>query len=155
MTSDMNIDSFPDFNSKLSLYIPSINHNITYEDIKSIFIVKKIGVISRIDFVFNNKGIRQAFVHFSLWFLNDYTKDLQIQIMDPKLTAIVELDKQKKNNFGNSNIILLPNHNPRDLPNTDLINTLQERINQLESKFNELNSRESFTDNSKRTRYVN
>jgi len=148
-----NISSTSSFNSTLSLYIPSVPESITLDNIKLLF-GNKIGVISRVDFVYNTKGVRQAFVHFSMWFVTDYTKDLQTKILDSKSTAMFALDETDKNSFGNNNIILLPNRNPRDLPNLDLINTLQERLNQLESKFLELSSKDKSVElNGKRSRY--
>ena len=141
------------FNPTLSLYIPSINEEMDVDKLKLLFNNKKIGVVSRVDFVFNSKGVRQAFVHFSMWFESDLTKDLQNKIMDPKLNAMVKLDNKVKNNFGNNNIILLPNRCPRELPNMDLINSLQERINQLESKFKELSNKDDqIESNGKRSR---
>ena len=159
MTSAMSVDSFNtfsenQFNPTLSLYIPSISEEIDVDSVKSLFNNNKIGVVSRVDFVFNSKGVRQAFVHFSMWFETDLTKDLQNKIMDPKLNAMLKLDNKVKNKFGNNNIILLPNRCPRELPNMDLINSLQERINQLESKFLSLSSKDEQVElNGKRTRY--
>jgi len=158
MSSEMIVDSSNNvsenlFNPTLSLYIPSINEEMDVDKLKLLFNNKKIGVVSRVDFVFNSKGVRQAFVHFSMWFESDLTKDLQNKIMDPKLNAMVKLDNKVKNNFGNNNIILLPNRCPRELPNMDLINSLQERINQLESKFKELSNKDDqIESNGKRSR---
>ena len=158
MSSEMIVDSSNPvsenlFNPTLSLYIPSINEEMDVDKLKLLFNNKKIGVVSRVDFVFNSKGVRQAFVHFSMWFESDLTKDLQNKIMDPKLNAMVKLDNKVKNNFGNNNIILLPNRCPRELPNMDLINSLQERINQLESKFKELSNKDDqIESNGKRSR---
>lgn len=148
-----NISPSSTFNSTLSLYIPSISESITLDSIKLLF-GNKIGVVSRVDFVYNTKGVRQAFVHFSMWFMTDYTKDLQTKIMDPKCSAIFVLDETTKNSFGNNNIILLPNRNPRDVPNLDIINTLQERLNKLEIKLLELSSKDKSAEiNGKRSRY--
>ena len=148
-----NISSLSSFNSTLSLYIPSVPETITVDNIKLLF-GNKIGVISHIDFVYNTKGTRQAFVHFSMWFITDYTKDLQAKILDSKSTAMISTDETVKNSFGNNNIILLPNRNPRDKPNEDIINNLQDRIKQLENKFLELSSKDlSVEANGKRSRH--
>ena len=156
MTSAMSVDSSnisssSSFNSTLSLYIPSVPESITLDNIKLLFL-NKIGVISRIDFVYNTKGVRQAFVHFNMWFMTDYTKDLQTKILDSKLTAMLSLDETVKNSFGNNNIILLPNRNPRSEPSVDIINVLQERIRQLETKFNQIDNKEILINSTKRTR---
>jgi hypothetical protein len=160
MQTNMDLDlsssgNATEFISNLSLYLPSINSTITFEHLKDIFTKNKIGVVSRVDFVYNTKGVRQAFVHFSMWFDSEYTRTLQNKILDTKLTALLPVDNTNVSIFGKTNIILLQNRNPRDEANNDLINSLQMRIQQLETKFTELFNKDEILNQGKRSRYDN
>ena len=145
------------FNTTLSLYIPAIKEEITKEELINYFIQKNIGVVTRVDFVFNNKGIRQAFIHFSLWFKNDYTIKLQEQVLNPKLVALIKNNDLSTNSIKNDNIILLPNYNPKSKPDVNIITTLQERIVNLESKMAKMieisnDEREAYSPNYRKRR---
>ena len=69
--------------SVLSLYIPIIN-NTSEDYIIKMFELHNIGIVMRVDFVFNKtKKRREAFVHFDEWFTSDESKQLQEDILDP------------------------------------------------------------------------
>ena len=59
-----------------SIFIPKIDFSVTKNDIKKIM-EEYFGKVARIDFVsFNsdNGSGRRAFIHFSEWYINDYSK---------------------------------------------------------------------------------
>ena len=136
MTETMEIDNKmqldDDFNPKLSLYLPSIEEKVTQLGLTEIFQTNKIGVIERVDFVYNTKGVRQAFIHFNEWFENENNKEFQKKIMNTKETAIIKC--KKISGHKTNNLIVLPNRNPRQLGHTDLLCALQNRINLLEEQ---------------------
>lgn len=71
--------------SVLSLYIPIIDNTTSEEYIIKMFKTHNIGKVMRVDFVFNKaKNRREAFLHFDEWFINDESKQLQEDILDPK-----------------------------------------------------------------------
>ena len=55
-----------EFNETLSIYIPYVNEDVTVNDITNVF-AKNMGSVSRVDFIYNIKKCRQAFVHFDKW----------------------------------------------------------------------------------------
>ena len=138
---EMETDEIDNFDKNLSIYIPNIEENITLQKLITVFQEEKIGMIERVDFVYNIKGIRQAFVHFINWFDSKENREFQAKIMNNKENA---LGKGKKLSKSSKNLILLPNRNPR--PSTeknDIIQSLQERLNNLELLFKELNASQS------------
>ena len=58
------------FRPQMSLYIPSVTSNTTEEQIKHVFKMLDLGVVSRVDFVEKDNGNSMAFVHFEYWLLN-------------------------------------------------------------------------------------
>lgn len=137
------LNPISDINLTLSLYIPVIKEKVTFENMQSLFVTNNIGNISRVDFVYNANGVRQAFIHFNSWFKNPHSLLIQKQILDPKTPVILKNNNLIHSNFEQDNIILLPNKNPKPAVNVDLINTLQDRIKFLETKFKELESKDT------------
>lgn len=98
-----------------SIFIPAIDFSITKNQIKD-FMEKKIGKVSRIDFVsFNsdNGSGRRVFVHFSEWYNTDYAKFVRSNI---QTNSFYDLLMPLSNN-PNYNIRLLMNKNP--VPETE------------------------------------
>ena len=65
-----------------SIFIPKIDFSVTKNDIKKIM-EEYFGKVARIDFVsFNsdNGSGRRAFIHFSEWYINDYSKFVRFTI---------------------------------------------------------------------------
>ena len=151
MTSmEMETDEVDNFDKNLSLYIPNIEENITLQKLMTLFQEEKIGMIERVDFVYNIKGVRQAFIHFMCWFDSKENREFQAKIINNKENAII---KGKKLSKTSKNLILLPNRNPR--PSTeknDLIQSLQERLNNLELLFKQMNNNQSSSTSNKRVR---
>ena len=143
MDCDKTLSNISEFNYALSIYIPVINELVTEDKLKNYFIKKNIGVVSKIDFVYNVKGIRQAFIHFSLWFLNDYTKILQENIINNKKVCLIKNKEICSEIFNNENIILLPNLNPKTSSNIDVINKLHDRVSSLENMISQMISKSS------------
>ena len=138
---EMETDEVDNFDKNLSIYIPNIEENINLQKLLTVFQEEKIGVIDRVDFVYNIRGTRQAFIHLVNWFDSKENREFQNKIMNNKENAIL---KGKKFSKTCKNLILLPNRNPR--PNTeknDLIQSLQERLNNLELLFKNMNSNEN------------
>ena len=138
---EIETDEVDNFDKNLSIYIPNIEENITLQKLITVFQEEKIGMIERVDFVYNIKGVRQAFIHFMAWFDSKENREFQTKIMNNKENAII---KGKKLSKSSKNLILLPNRNPR--PSTeknDIIQSLQERLNNLELLFKELNTSQS------------
>ena len=127
-----------DFNPNLSLYLPSLDEEVTQLALTTLFQSNKIGVVERVDFVYNTKGVRQGFIHLSQWFDNTATRELQKKILDNKQTAVIKC--KKMSGHKTNNLIILPNRNPRQLGHTDLLSHLQSRIYFLEQQFRELNT---------------
>lgn len=154
----MELDSSSNnLNSTLSLYIPSIGLDITQADLSELFLKQKIGVVSRADFVYNTKGVRQVFLHFSSWFNTESNRLFQEKILNEKSTAIIKtklIDNKSQlfKKFKSSNIILLPNRNPRSDPNNELLDSLIGRISLLESRLKEFEDKDELVLNNKRTR---
>lgn len=136
MTESMETDTImqldDQFDPKLSLYLPSIEEKVTQLGLTQIFQTNKIGIIERVDFVYNTKGVRQAFIHLSEWFENENNKEFQKKIINNKETAIIKC--KKISGHKTNNLIVLPNRNPRQLGHTDLLSALQNRINLLEEQ---------------------
>ena len=151
MTSmEMETDEVDNFDKNLSIYIPNIEETITLQKLTTLFQEEKIGMIERVDFVYNIKGVRQAFIHFICWFDSKENREFQAKIMNNKENAII---KGKKLSKSSKNLIILPNRNPR--PSTeknDIIQSLQERLNSLELMIKEMNSSESNPVSNKRSR---
>lgn len=127
-----------DFNPNLSLYLPSLDEEVTQLALTTLFQINKIGVVERVDFVYNTKGVRQGFIHLAQWFDNTTTRELQKKILDNKQTAVIKC--KKMSGHKTNNLIILPNRNPRQLGQTDLLSNLQSRIYFLEQQFRELNT---------------
>jgi len=127
-----------DFNPNLSLYLPSLDEEVTQLALTTLFQSNNIGVVERVDFVYNTKGVRQGFLHLTKWFDNTTTRELQKKILDNKQTALIKC--KKMSGHKTNNLILLPNRNPRQLGHTDLLSNLQSRIYFLEQQFRELNT---------------
>ena len=139
-----------DFDKNLSVYIPNIEENVNLQKLMTLFQEEKIGMIDRVDFVYNTKGVRQAFIHFIYWFDAKENREFQAKIMNNKENAII---KGKKISKSSKNLIILPNRNPR--PSTeknDIIQSLQERLNSLELMIKEMNSSENNQVSNKRSR---
>ena len=66
-----------DINKNLSLYLPSLSEEVTQLGLTILFQDNKIGIIDRVDFVYNTKGVRQAFIHLNEWFDSSETRELQ------------------------------------------------------------------------------
>jgi hypothetical protein len=86
------MSSFTSFESepKWSLFIPSINFQITKNKLKDVM-EKKFGKLSRVDFVsFNSENGcgRRAFIHFSEWFDTDFTRNLKKEITEKEYVDI-------------------------------------------------------------------
>ena len=73
-----------DFNPNLSLYLPSLDEEVTQLALRTLFQSNKIGVVERVDFVYNTKGVRQGFIHLSQWFDNMSLKLLGFAETSPK-----------------------------------------------------------------------
>lgn len=148
---DTEIDQLADdFNVNLSLYLPSIDEDVTQLTLTKLFQSNKIGLIERVDFVYNTKGVRQAFIHLSKWFDSEANRELQKKILDNKRTAVIKC--KKMSGHKSNNLIILPNRNPRQLGHTDLLSNLQSRIYFLEEQFRQLNTNNSIVVPSKRNR---
>jgi len=139
-----------DINKNLSLYLPSLSEEVTQLGLTILFQDNKIGIIDRVDFVYNTKGVRQAFIHLNEWFDSTETRELQKKIMDNKQTAIIKC--KKMNGHKTNNLIILTNRNHRQLGNSDLLSTLKNRINFLEEQFRKLSPNNTIDNPNKRNR---
>ena len=121
------------FNSTLSLYIPIVENNINEDTMKTIFAHENLGTISRIDFVYNNLGKKQAFIHFSEWFNTPKVCEFQAKVMNSKQKARLNINPGKY-------WPVYPNHNPlaERPPHLNLIDVLQDKIASLEHKLSEI-----------------
>ena len=110
METQTETQTIPMFDNKLSLYIPRIMPQWAYEEaVKNKFQSLNIGNIERVDFVYNENDdtpYYQAFIHFTSWFENVMTKNLQEKIFNPEKVAKLVFDDPWY-------WILLPNKNPR------------------------------------------
>lgn len=81
MTSSASLTSPASF--VFSVYIPIIGDKITNAFIEKSFLEKKIGVVTRVDFVLNKRKFRrEAFVHFSEWFTSDEANLLKADLLN-------------------------------------------------------------------------
>jgi hypothetical protein len=106
-----------------SLFIPKIDFSVTKNDIKQIM-EEYFGKVTRIDFVsFNseNGSGRRAFIHFSEWYMNDYSKFVKYSI-DTKgyydmLLPINGANPNNNSSVAKYTVRLLINKNP--VPETE------------------------------------
>lgn len=64
-----------------SLYIPIIGKDITHDYIAKCFHDNNIGKVCHVDFVFNKQKLRrEAFVHFSEWYISEPANQLKAQL---------------------------------------------------------------------------
>jgi hypothetical protein len=106
-----------------SLFIPKIDFSVTKNDIKQIM-EEYFGKVTRIDFVsFNseNGSGRRAFIHFSEWYTNDYSKFVKFSI-DTKgyydmLLPINGANPNNNSSVAKYTVRLLINKNP--VPETE------------------------------------
>lgn len=68
------------FRPQMSLYIPSVTSNTSEDEIKHVFKLLDLGIVSRVDFVEKDNGNSMAFVHFEYWLLNNSSYHLQERI---------------------------------------------------------------------------
>jgi hypothetical protein len=108
------------FNPTLSLFIPRILKSTTDTLIKKVFSELGVGIVSRVDFVENEKGNMTAFVHFKEWFNNLTTQHLQERIFLKQQGKIVYNDPYYW--------IVMENKKPR----TEVEVELERRIDHLE-----------------------
>lgn len=67
----------------MSLYIPVIQKTVSDAFVKKVFTEKKIGQVSRVDFVYNKqKNRHEAFVHFNHWFDTETANQLKMSLLD-------------------------------------------------------------------------
>ena len=116
------------FRPQMSLYIPSVTSKTTEEQIKRVFKVLDLGVVSRVDFVEKDNGNSMAFVHFEYWLLNNSSYHLQERIQIEGQAKIVYNDPYYW--------IVMENSNPRTQAEIDLenrIHSLEGRVRYLET----------------------
>ena len=116
------------FRPQMSLYIPSVTSKTTEEQIKHVFKVLDLGVVSRVDFVEKDNGNSMAFVHFEYWLLNNSSYHLQERIQIEGQAKIVYNDPYYW--------IVMENANPRTQAEIQLenrIHGLEERVRYLET----------------------
>lgn len=116
------------FRPQMSLYIPSVTSKTTEEQIKHVFKMLDLGVVSRVDFVEKDNGNSMAFVHFEYWLLNNSSYHLQERIQTEGQAKIVYNDPYYW--------IVMENANPRTQAEIQLenrIHGLEERVRYLET----------------------
>ena len=142
-TEEMEEISHFQINPTLSLYIPVVDSNINETTIKAIFEHENLGKISRIDFVYNNTGKKQAFIHFSEWFDNPKVVSFQEKILNSK-----EKVRLIYSHNPNKYWPIYQNKNPlAERPShVNLIDILQNKIALLEMKLGEVSFQSSNED---------
>lgn len=103
----VSMNNYQYFRPQMSLYIPSVTTLTTEEQIRHVFQVLNIGVVSRVDFVEKDKDSSKfmAFVHFEYWFINDTSYHLQERIFNTGNSRIIYNDPHYW--------IVMENKNPR------------------------------------------
>lgn len=110
------------FRPQMSLYIPSVTNATNEEQIKRMFRILDLGIVSRVDFVEKDSGNSMAFVHFEYWMINNSSYHLQERILTEGQAKIVYNDPYYW--------IVMENKNPRSQAEIELEN----RIHFLEGK---------------------
>ena len=110
------------FRPQMSLYIPSVTPTTDEEQIKYVFKILDLGVVSRVDFVNKENGNMMAFVHMDYWMINNSSYHLQERIVNEGQAKIVYNDPYYW--------IVMENKNPRTQAEIELEN----RVKYLESK---------------------
>ena len=116
------------FRPQMSLYIPSVIPSTTEEQIKYVFRMLDLGLVSRVDFVEKDNGLYMAFVHFEYWLINNISYFLQERIQSEGQSKIVYDDPHYW--------IVMENKNPRTAAEIELekrIHGLEERVRYLET----------------------
>jgi len=128
-----------------SLYIPVIGKNVSADFVAKKFLEANIGNVERVDFVVNKvKGRREAFVHFSEWFVSDTANKLKAQLEISMTTG--QQCQFKYNNDSQHYWPLLVNKKPltKDSPERksndvyDLENGLEDRIAEMQKQIEQL-----------------
>lgn len=103
------MNNYQYFRPQMSLYIPSVTTLTTEEQIRHVFQVLNIGIVSRVDFVEKDKDTSKfmAFVHFEYWFINDTSYHLQERIFNTGTSRIIYNDPHYW--------IVMENKNPRTI----------------------------------------
>lgn len=116
------------FRPQMSLYIPSVIPSTTEEQIKYVFRMLDLGLVSRVDFVEKDNGLYMAFVHFEYWMINNSSYYLQERIQSEGQSKIIYDDPH----FW----IVMENKNPRTAGEIELehrIHELEERVKYLDT----------------------
>lgn len=124
------MNNYQYFRPQMSLYIPSVTTTTTVEQIRYIFKILNIGIVSRVDFVEKDRDTTKfmAFIHFEYWFINDTSYHLQERILNTGQTKIIYNDPHYW--------IVMENKNPRTQNEVVLekeIYELKNRVGYLET----------------------
>jgi hypothetical protein len=82
--------------TNISLFIPRVFINITWQEIVQVFNQLRIGKVSRVDFQKkrgrDGRAYHSVFVHFEYWYDNVAARNFQARVLDPLQEARLVYD---------------------------------------------------------------